>query len=294
MGISQVEVFVTLSVISAFLSGLVVLTAMFSSMMMLSSTRPFSHIIFFISLCDMLGSVGNLFGFPQNRTPQCSIQGFMLQFFFPASWMWTAALVYQIYCMIVYNKLWISLYMVHFICWIIPLCFALIPLSTNHYGVIGKLAGNPCHLGGNVGIEAYDAQVWLVVTYSYLPMAILTFMSICGLIMVFGKHSQAFDSKRKAIVKTSVCYPIIMLISWLPVGIYIILNLSRTVHFQYTVSVFVSILTTLNGVFIGIVYFINSPRAHDVTSYVPSDSASRVSEVELADENAVYPNFVSN
>lgn len=48
--------------------------------------NPLMNIIFVISICDFIGSIVNLFGFPLSATLLCQIQGFLFVFFFPASW----------------------------------------------------------------------------------------------------------------------------------------------------------------------------------------------------------------
>lgn len=71
---------------SALCSGLIVLTGVVFPSMMLTTSRPFSHIIFFISLSDMVGSISQGFGFPDSGSTICSVQAFLFLFFMPSSW----------------------------------------------------------------------------------------------------------------------------------------------------------------------------------------------------------------
>eukprot|EP01038_Epipyxis_sp_PR26KG_P013793 gene13793-18501_t len=158
----DLALFQSFSIVAAIFSGFVVLSGLLFNVM-LSPTRPFSHIIFFISLCDMIASIGNSFGFPQYNSYLCIMQSLLTIFFFPASWLWTAALVYQIYCMVVYKRLWLKLYMIHIICWSLSLILLLAPLSTNIYGT-EKVSNEKgiCHFTGK---NVDYAIIWVFVIF---------------------------------------------------------------------------------------------------------------------------------
>eukprot|EP01038_Epipyxis_sp_PR26KG_P006874 gene6874-9415_t len=253
--------FLALSVVSTVMSGLVVLSGVLFSFM-LSSTRPFSHIIFFISFCDMVASIGNLFGFPNNGSFLCTLQGIILQFFFPASWFFTAALVYQIYCMVIYHKLWLNLYAIHGICWTLSLIITLLPLSTNNYGNVTEFnKDSPCHYSGP---NNESANQWFNITYAYLPIIIILFMFICGSLLLLNQtsiKSNGIARKQKMIIQTSMFYPLGLIITWFPLGIYSIITTLANETFSLAIGNAFTLLTTSFGILIGLIFFCNSPRA---------------------------------
>lgn len=71
--------------ISTLLSAAVVLTALFfPSLKALSTRRPFSHLLFFISVCDLIGSFANVIGFPETGGNWCFIQAVLFSSAMPA------------------------------------------------------------------------------------------------------------------------------------------------------------------------------------------------------------------
>jgi hypothetical protein len=105
--------FSTLAGLSAISSGLVVLTGLMDFSRTISSSRPFSHTIFFVSLSDFIASLFNTMGYPQNNNWTCPIQSFFVLMFFPATWIWTTLLVYQLRNLIVNKSINLSLYWMH-------------------------------------------------------------------------------------------------------------------------------------------------------------------------------------
>ena len=168
-------VYISFSAVSACLSFAVVLTGLFWPGLMLSKCRPFSNILFFISLCDFLGSISNSFGFPPNGSQLCSAQSFFYLYFIPASWIWTLLLVYQLRTLILFKTLYISRKSMHIICWSIPLIPALLPLSTNYYGQDDGLnEASHCALGGNVRLKF----LWMITCDTGLAFICIVLMAI--------------------------------------------------------------------------------------------------------------------
>eukprot|EP01038_Epipyxis_sp_PR26KG_P014463 gene14463-19411_t len=245
------------SLLASACSGFVVLSGLIFSVM-LSPTRPFSHIIFFISLSDMIGSIGNSLGFPNSGTFLCYTQSILIQFFFPASWFWTIALVFQIYCMVFHNRLWIQLHHIHGICWLLPAILTLAPLATNVYGHSASNGHGLCHLGGN---NVFDIGVWFEFIFVYLLLFVLTIIS--GLVgyMVLSQKYKELDDRRKSIIKTTAWYPLAMFISWFPKVIFgLIESASKTLRLSNSFNETVDIITTFYGILVAVIFLLNSER----------------------------------
>jgi uncharacterized membrane protein (UPF0136 family) len=102
-----------LSAISAVSSRLVVVTGLLTFSRSFSSSRPFSHSIFFVSLSDCLASLGGIMGYPQNNSWTCPVQSFLFLMFFPATWIWSSLLVYQLRNLIINKSINLSLFSMH-------------------------------------------------------------------------------------------------------------------------------------------------------------------------------------
>jgi hypothetical protein len=154
---------------------IVVVTGLLWPGFMLSKNKPFSTMIFFISCCDLLGSLANCIGFPQPGTASCSVQAFFCLYFIPASWLWTAMLVYQLRNLIIFKQISLTMTHVHIICWTIPLITSLLPLTTNSYGQDDFINGySPCVLGGDVTSKL----LWISTCDSGLSLILVILMAI--------------------------------------------------------------------------------------------------------------------
>ena len=127
--------------VSLVLAFAVIFTIILFRKHMFVPSRPFTHAIFMISLCDFFESVGFLQGFRSNGTLSCSIQGFIVLFFYSGSWAWTCMLIYQIRCAVAFRTPYFSILGMHIVCWIFPCLIAFLPLSTNTYGQDDALNG---------------------------------------------------------------------------------------------------------------------------------------------------------
>ena len=86
------QITVTAGTITLLASFSVLLTVfMFPSMW---RNKVYMQMIVMISICEIFTAVAVLMGFPVAE--QCSIQGFMLLFFYRAAWMWNVLMIYQV------------------------------------------------------------------------------------------------------------------------------------------------------------------------------------------------------
>jgi hypothetical protein len=133
----------------------------------------------FISLSDFIGSIGCSFGYPEEGTMLCSAQGFLYLYFFPASWIWTTILVYQLRTLIIKKELKLSLLSMHCLGWLIPLIPSVLPLTDLQYGQddMNNLI-SPCTFRQDNGLTYFVKYYWLVSCDAGLGV-------LCALIMTY-------------------------------------------------------------------------------------------------------------
>ena len=245
--------------LSALCSGSVVLTGLMFSKTMLNRTHPFSNMIFFISLCDLLGSIAISLGYPADGTDDCRAQSFMLFFFFPASWMWTTALVYQLHSMMFYKKLKMSMFSLHCICWSISLMVALLPLSENEYGQDDDLVERSvCYLKSSHKQRKFW---WLFGLYNGL-------LIVCVLLMIYWmvrtywhvgtmRTTTFTDHKERAIFHATRRYPMALVVTWtLSIFVTIGLGIYNDVKVDYVQAG--QIAQSQYGTLLALIFFTNS------------------------------------
>ena len=240
---------------SALCSGLVVITGLLFPKQIMSPSKPFSHIVFLISLCNLLSSIGASLGLPSDGTMRCRAQAFLLLFFYPASWIWTSLLVYQIRSLLVYRRLWLKPLQMHIICWTIVCLISFIPLSTNAYGQDDALNQQiPCNFQGNSEIAFY----WSLATFGCILVACILVMMVCmGHVLYHWAYYGQTDKtgKEYAIFRTTRGYPLFMLLCWIPyLGLYVF---DPSMHLSYPgINAFILILSTQYGTFLTIFFFL--------------------------------------
>jgi len=304
-------IYTSFSAVSAAFSFSVVLTGLFWPGMMLSKCRPFSNILFFISLSDFLGSVANSFGFPPNGSKLCSAQSFFYLYFLPASWLWTLLLVYQLRTLILFKSLNLSLKWMHIICWTIPLIPTLLPLSTNEYGQDDGLnEASPCVLGGNEKMKF----LWIIASDTGLAFICFVLMAIWSAeifkFCFLTEHTESFE-KEISLFQSMRLYPLVLFITWVPSfveGVLAFASLLSTSY--YTVITPVLVLETQYGTIVTIIYFSQSKAARmlwmdlfrktlsrfnmiDTTIEADFDSSRLISNVEETDEDILVQRLMS-
>jgi hypothetical protein len=225
------------------------------------------NIIFFISLCDFIGSIVNIFGFPESTTILCSVQGFLFVYFFPASWCFTTMMVYQLRCLLIDKKIWLSVYWVHAICWSAAALIALLPLSELDYGSDDEYSGHsPCTLCGRL--------FWMEVFYVGCFYGFLFFNF---LLMIYWSSQVGWHFRKEgiteihrmyALYKSTRFYPFAMLFTWLPIFIMVCLFTYNSESnngdiVPLTLIEICQYIATQNGTAMCYVFFANSPDARE-------------------------------
>jgi hypothetical protein len=117
----------------------------------------------------MLASFATILGFPAGVI--CYIQGFLLFFFARSSWLFTIALVYQLFSIIVFKKYYISDKYIAMIIWPINIILQVLPYTTNvSFGP--QVTDNEGHAIGRClltpGSNFSQYHLWLNVGITYI------------------------------------------------------------------------------------------------------------------------------
>lgn len=288
------------SILSAVASGSVVLTGLFFPKLLLSRTRPFSEVFFFISLSDFLGSIGNCLGFPNfplNGTINCTTQSFFRFFFFPASWLWAAALVYHLRCALISptKKLSVTTRTLHLIIWPWCLILALLPLTTNMYGMDDETNGSaPCNYSGNVSTSLF----WI---YGYFidEIVLVIIFTIFVIFRVIMRLSTGGDWSLPEIflLRTAVAYPLALVVTWLPFVIFAwvaldIKRLQTTSNLFFFVGI---IFSSQTGTALALIFYFTNYEARSKWAALTSRIfCAAVTQIPLLHESTVSMSIIGD
>lgn len=174
-------------------------------------------------------------------------------------------MVYQLRCLLIDKKIWLSIYWVHAICWSAAALIAFLPLTELEYGADDEYAGHsPCTLCGRL--------FWLEVFYvgSFYGALFVNFLLMLYWSSEVGWHFRKEGITKKhrmyALYKSIRFYPFAMLFAWLPIFIICIIFTINTESNNGNVMPLSLIeicqyIATQNGTAMCYVFFVNSPDA---------------------------------
>ncbi|KAJ1428025.1 hypothetical protein B484DRAFT_72155 [Ochromonadaceae sp. CCMP2298] len=244
---------------SAAFSFSVVLTGLVFPKIILSAQHPFSNIIWLISLSDMIASISFCFGFPTQGTHLCEAQSILMLFFFPASWLWTVALVFQLYSMSVYRRLCIRMFPLHCIVWSVSLLVLTLPLIENRYGNDDELSGHViCTLNGR---QQRNHLEWMLGIFNGVLGLCVAFM-VAILVHVWlhfasREEDSARDWREIALFRSMRLYPLALTLTRAPVFVaFLVLAVTGDMPIGYLQGF--EAIATQYGTVLAIIFFSNS------------------------------------
>jgi hypothetical protein len=285
-------IFQVCSGVATIASLLVVLTGLFFPSMVKNSFMM--NLICSICLCNFFStSVFFLFGYPEAFSTSCVIQGAVGTFFFPASWIFTSFMCYQLRCLLIDKRVWISLKWIHFITWSITSLVTFVPLLYDvEFGEDDKFSKeSPCNIEtDNDNVSIYDFfDTWFSI------------LVICFILMFYWSIEVASYFKREGINNTYrmytiytsiILYPLGLIIVWLPVLILTIIgNISNKTLLSLPAELlnFCQFLSTQYGTFVAITFFRNSHRARSNWKYLLSFTTQNDHE-DIFEDNYIDDN----
>jgi len=223
----------TLSIISllASLSIVIILSLRYKKLV---EDKPFIYYIYMIAIADSGVSFAFSLGYPL-QGPLCSMQGFLFMFFGRASWMFTLFLIFQLYYMAIYMKVYLSNRFSFRLIWTLSLVSNLIPLAfQTWYGVPSNLEGiESCFFNG----KNREIFIFLWVAEQILVFALILGFTARIIVHAFLEYKKSLNVQNIAVIpiskhikNTMIFYPLAMLLTWSPNIFYIFVNNSNYLH----------------------------------------------------------------
>lgn len=215
-----------------------------------------NHIILYISIADLLASIGMMFGYCQDRSTLCWIQTFLTNMGPICSVFWTSVILFIVWGHMTSRPTTISL-PVHLLCWIFPTLISLLPLTTNRYGCLPGESECWCFIADREDSPSWTGLFWVYMLYVWIWIALIAyFLFLC--ILSYYKVEGSRIQVNSVIVRKLVGYPIILLISWSLISIQdlLIYDSSKLIESQIYQILFVC-LPGLQGFLTASLYFIS-------------------------------------
>lgn len=244
------------AIVSVIMSCSVVLTVcVFPSMI---KGKSFTTIVALLSFCDAFGNWPYALSFvPPTKSPLCQFEGFCNLYFFPVGWILTTCLTKLFRDLVLKRRLKMSLEVILFISFVIPLAVTLSILSTNTYGSLDDEKIQPCSYGGS----EYDGYVWHMVTYA-------GFLYVClGIMFLFLFEIAVEECRGRINVNTVmytmlkrilILYPMAMFLCWLPHGVCIAIP---QCYYSNSMETVVDVFKIMHGGCVAIIFFTMSSEA---------------------------------
>ncbi len=206
--------FVLSALFSCFLSLLVVITYLIFPQL---KSKVFMKIITLISLCDCIANASELNGIPNTRE-FCVIQGVVMQFFYPASWIWTVILTYLLYSLVIDGKISMPEWKMHAIAWGLSTLITVLPLTTSTYG---KQDGDNywCFIQPSKRVPGTAAtEFWQYLMFDALIFVCFLLMLSWGILIYYKLGVQEITASKIVLnaVRTLFIYPWILFFTWFP------------------------------------------------------------------------------
>eukprot|EP01038_Epipyxis_sp_PR26KG_P009536 gene9536-12844_t len=248
------------AIISCALSFLVLLTyASFKSI----RNKVFMLTIFNFSLCDFIANASVLSGNPSDRI-LCFMQGMIQQYFYPASWYWTACLTFLLYSVIFNEKIRITNTAMYSICYILPFIGLIIPLSTDTYSDNAN-DDDWCWLNprSSSAIDVSLNNAWIILTF-YIPIfGCFLIMTGWYLLIMWKVKSTGvqFTASVQKLLKSIIFYPFVLFICWFPNAVQTITLPDSKYPANCLPVVLINSLSILQGGFTALLFFYNSKES---------------------------------
>jgi len=234
------------------------------------------HYILVIGIADAGTSIAIAMGYP-NKGSTCYVQGFMFIFFGRVSWYFTDVLIFQLFCLVVFKKYFISIKVVHIIIWPLMIIEQFLPYAFGvKYGrnnVDNKPVGR-CFLtafNNDFNNNVYNSiEVFVIEFFISFFFIILLAIGIVGYSYYISKTEPLNLTKIAHVresISTAILYPIAMIIFYVPSFIYSSINGLYIKHMHHNLHNFQVIfnylvaIQTLYGVTLTIIFYTKTKMA---------------------------------
>lgn len=221
-------IIVICAIISAVFSFLIVLTVLMFRKTMFKKT--FTILIYYMSMSELVASIGSALGFPNNLYVQI-LQTFLVLFFYRAAALFTVMITYQIHHLVLYDKLGPSIYQTHCMIWLASFCFAIpgvmcqLNAVPNDYKISDDLLSGPSWCQSDEHRVITRAElIYFYISYPFFFILAIGLMCryIYGIYLRLY-HQNPLPTEVMNALNSLKYYPAILIFCWAPINIYILL-----------------------------------------------------------------------
>ena len=224
-------------------------------------------------------------------------------FFCRSSWLYTLALITQLFCFVLFKKYYIDDRMICFIIWPINTLLQLLPLSS---GVqFGQQQPNSrCLLTPGNNFSAYRFWLNLVFRDVLLAVFIITFFLTLIILIYRYKYIEKGDPVNK-IIDVIMLYPSAMFVAWIPITFYNMYRDDYKVKYHsypvdsLVLANYLEACVSIYGVLVSLIFYTKTQQARKEYYLfycqlfnLNSDDRSSISSDESEDKDKIVTNIV--
>jgi len=198
--------------------------------------KSLHKVIFYISICNALYSIGVIIGLPTNGTPQCFAQAFLTSAPPLSAIFWTTTIAYMAFS-VIYGSIKVDVNSTTLLAFnfIVPTILTLLPLTTETYGSPDEVDWCFLKSRANDDFPAWTTVFWSIAAFYgwlfvalvvYLVLFCVTFRHIYRMRSTL-RHSFTVNQLELLLFKL-IWYPLVTFCTWLPTAIYDIDELEKT------------------------------------------------------------------
>lgn len=177
--------------------------------------QSYNQIILYITISDLITSIGVSFGLCKDRSILCWIQTILTGIGPLCSISWATILL-----IIVYQNLHKSFYrnnhisiQTHLVCWLFPIILTLLPLTTNRFGCVDE-EYCWCFLADRKNSPSWTQLFWIYACFYFWVWAALIGYLVCFLYLLCQSRSDFNNQLHYFILRKLIGYPIIIFLCW--------------------------------------------------------------------------------
>ncbi len=183
------------------------------------------ELVFYVSLNDIIASVGVALGASPTNSVECWYQGLTSNINYLSSILWTSVISYQLW-LVVHQGVTLQkkdMQIIHVVCWGFPVVVALLPLTTNTYGneddqsawcFISELNSSPSW--GLLLWEMLSFYLWVWVAIIVNVVLLFRTRGLLSAILVAGNADVEAARNITNKINKLIWYPRILILCWLP------------------------------------------------------------------------------
>ena len=234
--------------------------------------KTYVEMVLYSCICDFIGAIFTALGEQKDGTPLCFAQGMLTDIFPLSSILWTMAIAYLLYSMVMYHKPIEITWQMHLFCWGFPIFLTMLPLSTSTYGAPDGV--DWCFLNDRGNTPEWLLTFWEIAAfYGWIALFVIILLILLAVVYhtlankihtVQSLRSMRdhlnFASRRDAGIRVLWLYPVVIIFCWsIPAFSDIWGSLTSDVYPGYdTISTLSYVLPISQGFITSTIFFLST------------------------------------